>query len=308
MKETWDLAFHIEPDLPYTPQLMERLPDIGVTWIGPTCFEAWRDDARVETLAKLWNRSGLKVRTYHSGVGLMFAEPGRETEALTDACRQVDIAAHWRGRTVVFHHDSFRDYPKGRDTYWLHSAQIAEIHVHYGLAECNRRFAEILAELASYAAARGIAVCVENIILPPHPDEFGQIIELLEQAGGDALGLCLDSSHAYESGFDVAREIRRTKKWLKETHFSDNLAHRLPSKKAFRDLHLAIGLGSIDWFDVCAALREIDYPGPLFFEVLEGIPGTGVTLESQLRAIETTVRNWRAIEFASAHLPPPAEG
>jgi len=313
MLESWDLAFFVEPDLPYTESLLDRLVPMGISYIGPNCFTDWRSDVAVEQFRRLWQRSGLKVWNYHSPVGLIFADPasGRENKALADGRRQIDITAAWGAKSVVFHHNSFRDYPQGRDTYWLASNDIAAVQNKYGIKECNRRFAEMLSNLSGYASKFEITVCVENIILPPPPGEGAEILALLEQAGGSHLGYCLDTCHAHASGVDVGTEIRRAKKWLKDTHFSDCLGPRgwpgtrisVAGDYNCRDPHMVVGLGTIDWFDVCTALREINYSNPIYFEG-PNIPGIERIAETETQAIEMTVKNWRAIEYASLHLPP----
>ena len=303
MRESWDLAFWFEPGAAYTDELLQRVAAMGVRHVGPSTFGRWGDDAAVDSLRNQVARAGLLVATYHSAVGLVFVDAGSEDRARADARRQVDIAEFLGARTVVFHHDTFRGFPDGRDEYWIHPRDLAEIHRRFGLDQCDRRMAAMLAELGPYAAAKGVTVCVENLLDHPNDSGLGAILNQLSLAGtGDSLGCCLDACHAHGSGADVAAEIRRAGPALQETHFSDNL--RRPGPMETRDLHMIVGLGTIDWIDVCRALREIDYPHPIYFEGPR-YPGVQRTLDTEARCIDLTIRNWRAAELASLHLPPP---
>jgi len=301
MVDSWELAFWLEPDLPYAFALLDRLPEMGIRYVGVAPTELWRTDEHIEEFGLHLASSGLQMLDCHSAVGLIFEQPGKEEEALADCRRQVDIAAHWSAKTLTFHHDSFRDK---RDAYWLTPKSIGSIWQRQGREECDRRFEELLMKLAPYGASHGITVCLENIVLSPRNDEVADIIKMLERLGLDNLGCCLDSSHLNGSGKKVGDNIRKAHKWLKMTHFSDSLGpmgwkgDRLAEESDLncRDLHLVVGLGTINWFDVCAALREADFPGPVFFEGPK-IPGQGPrTLETETRSIELTMQNWRAFE------------
>lgn len=110
------------------------------------------------------------------------------------------------------------------------------------------------------------------------------------------MAICLDSGHAHLQGLDVAREVRAAGALLKDTHFHDNIG---PSGNL--DQHIPPGLGTINWQEVCRALDEIGYPGPVVFE---GVLGPRDSISggrfggrlSHEDLIEITISNWLAFE------------
>ena len=134
---------------------------------------------------------------------------------------------------------------------------------HRDLLDLNARQFALLAELAGEL---GVRIALENMADSSRPygrRQFGAFIEdlldLIERVGGEALGICLDTSHANMQGLDVAGAVRQAGKRLIATHISDN--------DGSGDQHRTPGGGTIDWPAVMRALGEIGYAGLLNLEI-----------------------------------------
>lgn len=155
-----------------------------------------------------------------------------------------------------------------------------------------------LREIAATANQFGIAINAENLL----PDISGattwcfpeELIQLVDDVGALNMGVCLDTGHCTISGGDPAAFIRTLGSYLNETHFQDNYAPRFATQPPVQaDLHRPPGIGLIDWPSVMDALVEIDYTGPVIFEL-----GLGWETDSLRTHAETAYRNWRRMEEA----------
>ena len=115
------------------------------------------------------------------------------------------------------------------------------------------------------AKKAGVGIAVENMV------DFGshrrrycggdpeELIELVDSFRDPSMGICIDTGHAHISGIHVGSFIRMVGSRLKCTHIDDNLRDR--------DSHLPPYMGSVDWQDTMAALKEIGYEGDFSFEL-----------------------------------------
>ena len=117
-----------------------------------------------------------------------------------------------------------------------------------------------LAELADYAKAFGVTVCVENLPFPAYPlTTVEQVCEIVDRLDRDNLKVCLDAGHAsIFYGSDVGAAVRYIGSRLEALHIHDNMGKE--------DEHLIPGEGIIDWDGYCAALREIGFAGVISLE------------------------------------------
>ena len=107
--------------------------------------------------------------------------------------------------------------------------------------------------LADYAAERSVRLAFE-----PEPgmfiDTMPKFEELHARVNHPAFGLTLDVGHLVCMGeTPIGDQIRRWKDWLWNVHLDD-------MRPGVHD-HLLFGEGVVDFADVFAALREIDYQG-----------------------------------------------
>lgn len=134
--------------------------------------------------------------------------------------------------------------------------------------------------LRAFAKPLGVTLLVENI-----PNELSQpekLIELLQVAHFDDVGVCFDIGHAHIMN-SVARDFEILKDYIRSTHIHDNARDR--------DAHLWPGEGSIDWKEGMDLLRTAPHVPPLLMEI-DGAEGRDMVAEM--------VKAFRALEGARA--------
>ncbi|MBE5772779.1 MAG: sugar phosphate isomerase/epimerase [Clostridiales bacterium] len=111
----------------------------------------------------------------------------------------------------------------------------------------------------------GIGMAIENMSAyknSPTPSPFAspeQMIKLVDELNKPDIGICLDTGHAFLSGYDPADFARKVGSRLRATHIADNYGEK--------DDHIAPFQGNIDWFEFMKALKEIDYKYDFAFEI-----------------------------------------
>jgi sugar phosphate isomerase/epimerase len=120
---------------------------------------------------------------------------------------------------------------------------------------------ETLSKIVERAAAREIAVCIENMNFPDcNTETLEKINGFIAGVGAENLGICLDTGHAAMAGLDCADFIHDAGNLLKALHVHDNVGpednHVLPYE-----------LSSIPWDRVLAAIAEVGYEGSFNLEI-----------------------------------------
>ncbi|QDQ11650.1 sugar phosphate isomerase/epimerase family protein [Streptomyces spectabilis] len=163
------------------PELVAACADFGIRGVG-----LWREPVRkygVEAAAELVRDAGLTVTTLCRGGFLTATEPAERARALADNRAAVDEAAALGTDTLVLVCGGLppgdRDLPAARD-----------------------RVGTALAELAPYAAARGVRLAVE----PLHPmyaadrsvvSTLAQALALAAPFPAERVGVCVDTYHLW---------------------------------------------------------------------------------------------------------------
>ncbi|MEV0039124.1 sugar phosphate isomerase/epimerase family protein [Streptomyces sp. NPDC050804] len=163
------------------PELTEACVRLGVPAVG-----LWREPVLaygVEAAAKLVREAGLAVTTLCRGGFLTATEPARRAEALADNRAAIDEAAVLGTDTLVLVSGGL---PAGsRD-----------------LRAARERIEDALAELAPYAAERGVRLAIE----PLHPmfaadrcvvSTLDQALELAERFPAEQVGVVVDTYHVW---------------------------------------------------------------------------------------------------------------
>ncbi|MFD5114671.1 sugar phosphate isomerase/epimerase family protein [Streptomyces sp. NPDC058391] len=163
------------------PELTEACVRLGVRGVG-----LWREPVQaygVEAAAKLVRDAGLAVTTLCRGGFLTAVDPGARAEALADNRAAIDEAAALGTDTLVLVSGGL---PPGRRD--LHAAR--------------ERVADALADLAPYAAERGVRLAIE----PLHPmfaadrcvvSTLDQALELAERFPAEQVGVVVDTYHIW---------------------------------------------------------------------------------------------------------------
>jgi sugar phosphate isomerase/epimerase len=121
------------------------------------------------------------------------------------------------------------------------------------------RLVEGCRRLCHYAAQRNVRLAFE-----PEPgmfiDTMPRFGELHMRVAHPSFGLTLDIGHLHCQGeLPIADHVRRWKDWLWNVHLED-------MRRGVHE-HLMFGDGEIDFREVLAALREIDYAGGVHVEL-----------------------------------------
>ncbi len=124
--------------------------------------------------------------------------------------------------------------------------------------------------IAEHVKDKKIYICLENLRQPaiypvsdPLPLGFAEdLLNIIELVGSDRFAICLDTGHLNLVSGNQGDFIRKVGKHLRALHIADN------QNVADMDQHLLpFSRGTVDFFDVVKALREIDYVGMFNFEI-----------------------------------------
>ncbi|WP_189934874.1 sugar phosphate isomerase/epimerase family protein [Streptomyces sulfonofaciens] len=163
------------------PELVDACTGLGVRHVG-----LWREPVRaygVEDAAKLVRDAGLTVSTLCRGGFLTATDPHARVAAIDDNRAAIDEAAALGTHVLVLVSGGLP--PGSRD-----------------LAAARERIADALAELAPYAAQRGVRLAIE----PLHPmfasdrcvvSTLAQALDLAERFPADQVGVCVDTYHVW---------------------------------------------------------------------------------------------------------------
>ena len=116
-----------------------------------------------------------------------------------------------------------------------------------------------LKEIAAYIEGRSITVCLENLQLRA-PRSIEEILYIIDRVGSKQLGICLDTGHLNLTVKGHRNFILKAGARLKALHIADNDGvtdqHRMP-----------FNYGTVDFYEVVRALREIGYEGIFNLEI-----------------------------------------
>ena len=147
-----------------------------------------------------------------------------------------------------------------------------------------------LDELVSVARREGARMLLENLPYATQYDcdypflNMTELRPLVDEYPSEALGLIVDTGHAWTAGIDPTAEIRTAGKRLGGTHLQD-VDYENPS-----DNHWMPTAGGLDWPAIRAALTEVDYKGHWTYEVIHSRKGE--TPEALAKATWETVKDW----------------
>lgn len=110
--------------------------------------------------------------------------------------------------------------------------------------------------LRAFARPLGVSLLIENI-----PNELStpeRIVELLQSAHFEDVGVCFDCGHAHVMS-NVAEAFEMLKPYIRSTHLHDN--------RGDKDAHLWPGAGTINWDETISLLRAAPHVPPLLLEI-----------------------------------------
>ena len=153
-------------------------------------------------------------------------------------------------------------------------------------------------DLISTAERCGVVINLENTFDSHHtqkPEDLPypyttaeDMVNLMNDIGGNHVKICLDTGHANISAQDIPAMIRLFGRDLATVHLNDNYGRIEP---VYEDLHLFPGYGRIDWEPVLDALREVGFRGTLNMEPIGELKRVPNRIRRiQLRAAADTLR------------------
>ncbi|MCO1617942.1 sugar phosphate isomerase/epimerase family protein [Micromonospora tulbaghiae] len=224
----------------------------GCVRAGIPAIGLWREpvaEIGVPAAARLVTGAGLRVSSLCRGGFLTAADEAGRIEALADNRRAIDEAAALRAACLVLVVGGLP--PGSRD-----------------LPGARRRVADALAELAPYAAERGVRLALE----PLHPmycadravlSTLGQALDLAEAFPAEQVGVVVDTFHVWWDP-DVWRQIARAGTRIASFQVCDFLTP-LPA-----DVLLGRGMmgdGHIDFPPLRRAVEAAGYSGDIEVEI-----------------------------------------
>jgi sugar phosphate isomerase/epimerase len=236
-----------------------ELPAWSVEMLG-----AYTADA-VGEIRAIADGEGLRLTNFFFNLPFSRAEEAAVSTADLDGFRRgVDLIASLGSPIVT----SMTPYPFGSDVRPILQRPTAQewsaaAEPHWDWSGEYDAVVEGFARACAIAGEAGLKVAIE-----PHPYRWvssGQgMLRLIERTGAENLGLNFDPSHLFPAGDMPHWVVLSLNSRILNTHFSDN--------DGSTNAHWRPGRGKIDWKAVFAALRSIDYSGPITLE-LEDAPG-----------------------------------
>lgn len=128
-------------------------------------------------------------------------------------------------------------------------------------------FDDVVSRCLKYSEDKEVRLAIESFCYPPF------IFEDLEDfcdfsRRHSNLGFLMDVSHLYQAGIDLARAVKLFGKDLRGVHLSDaRKAKGLSGTTVKKDTHLPIEEGEIDFRNLIALLKNMEYESFLAFEI-----------------------------------------
>ena len=151
----------------------------------------------------------------------------------------------------------------------------------------HTRRLEQLRKLQEFVKGTDIYLCLENLGSVPQTHTVQQLLEIIREAGGSNLGICLDTGHLHlVNGREEATQTQRefilgAGKHLRALHITENNGkndvHQMPYSARY----------GIDWPQVVASLREIGYDGIFNMEAIGERSGSEAIRAAKLNFMRT---------------------
>lgn len=235
--------------------------DIGCNIVDPKCDEGHEYTEEVyERNLSVYKKYGIRHIEFSHVVSL-------DEEAATRLRR---VCQHRGIIPWSLHSEHLNDLSEEKEYYEIeeHCARIASklgisVMVCH-LPNCEPRAKDLDRDLRIITKVADIArnYDVRLGIEPCWDDDINYTIRVVDAIDRPDVGITLDTGHVYcFINRDVAAEIRKAGKRIISLHLQDNYGEN--------DDHQMPGLGGIDWESVIAALKEVDYQGPLMMEMTD---------------------------------------
>jgi sugar phosphate isomerase/epimerase len=235
---------------PLTSDVLAKFSDAGIESLELCDYHPnflYDDDAFCSFLQSALRDMAFHLNSIHihlkhrdATCDLAGLDPAHRSKALADHKQAVDLAAELGGCILV-----------------THDIAIPEPDQPEGL-ERRATFVDSVAQIAAYAAPKGVRLALENIP-GGYTNEPERLVTLMEDLDAPNVGVVIDTGHRNMSGGDPPTTLRAIGKHLITLHLHDNHGEE--------DEHLLPGRGNINWDQVSAALGDINYNGVFMYEI-----------------------------------------
>jgi sugar phosphate isomerase/epimerase len=213
----------------------------------PSNFPDQFSDSRVKSVRELADQSGVTL-SYHTSYAVNLADPYRELrDAAKDLIRKcIELSEKLEAKWVTVHPGYKIGWPDRKN-------------------ERVPLFVESLRYLLEVAEKHGLSIAIENLnkLLVGEifylGDCFSELNEIFSSSDSNSLKMTIDLGHAH-LGEGIERYFKTFADRIVCSHIHDNRGRGA-------DQHLPVGKGNIDWRKVCKVIKQVNYRGPLCFEV-----------------------------------------
>ncbi|MEA2070739.1 MAG: sugar phosphate isomerase/epimerase family protein [Asgard group archaeon] len=170
--------------------------------------------------------------------------------AIQEIIKSIDVASKFHSKIVTIHPGSLGAYGKSFEE------------------EIAQKNFQSIKKLTEYAAGKNIILCLENMPVTPwlqledtyNPNKIKAIIKKIDNP---YLQITWDIGHSNTTSFTLEEHFIAFKDSIKHVHLHDNLG----TINGWRDTHLKIGEGTINWETIFQLLTEINYDKGLILEL-----------------------------------------
>jgi sugar phosphate isomerase/epimerase len=206
------------------------------------------DSTAINNLRRAFSDAGVDVRTVHAefGAELDFSSPdaGVRRTGIHAFERAINLAVKMDARILVVHPSSEPIEEEDR-------------------ADRIRYAKQSIDEIVGIASGAGKAVALELLPRTCLGRSADELLQLIDQVGAEACGLCLDTNHLMGNYAQLPEAVRKMGNRLIALHCSDY--------DGVDEKHWPPLQGVIDWDAFLTALLEVRFAGPFHYEAhLEG--------------------------------------
>jgi len=226
----------------------------------------YRDTGKIDKIVGTMHKTGVSAVTSHLPLYEQVHAPGKRGLLLTPSTTDEEVRLKWLDETKAAVAASSKA-----------GARVMTLHTDLDFSNPDEgrtaAFRKSMDELVSNVLPEGCIIAVENMV--GGPAQVSGLVEAIEDYPRDKVGITLDIGHAHITG-DLLQAVRETASRLASIHAHDN--------DGTSDDHLLPGQGDMPWDSFKKALKDIDFDGPLVWEIRDPTAGDdpGLKIKSEM--------------------------
>ncbi|MCD6408070.1 sugar phosphate isomerase/epimerase [bacterium] len=280
----WELGIQVgyEKDEKKLREKLEKLVKLGYRFVFLSLFNA--EEKRLATDEELEKYSKIVKEyliPYTTHALFLTDEPDKQPNSIFPYQKEILYKANILGvKCITYHFGLCKGIREGEDFAFEKCLNRYNVSVE----DFRKLNIYVLKEICKIAKEYNLTITIENLpssCLCDLGTTVSDLLKIIKEVNEDNLGICFDSGHANISGLDFYEEICKAGKYLKETHFHDNIG-KISNKNEINDMHQPTGIGNINWIKVISAFKKIEYKNPVIFEI-----------SSDFETAEINITNWK---------------